>query len=124
MKNKNSTQTQRKTWHLDATDQTLGRFATRVAVLLRGKHKRSFEPHKDEGDVVYVENASKIHVSGNKMTEKKYFSYSGYPGGMRAEKFVDLLNRRPEKIIQLAVWRMLPKNKLRNRMIRRLHVTR
>jgi len=104
----------RKIWKIDAENKVLGRLATEIALLLRGKHKVSFEAHKDEGD----------SVTGQKGEKKIYYHYSGYPGGMKAEKFDDLRIRFPEKIIKLAVWRMLPKNKLRSQMIKRLHVSR
>jgi len=114
----------RKVWKIDAENKVLGRMATEIALLLRGKHKVSFEAYKDEGDIVYVENANKVRVTGQKGEKKIYYHYSGYPGGMKAEKFDDLRVRFPEKIIKLAVWRMLPKNKLRSQMIKRLHISR
>ena len=102
-----------KNWHLiDAKGKTLGRLATQVASLLRGKHKPQFTPNSDMGDFVIVINASEIKLTGKRTEMKEYFSYSGYPGGDKFEKFKDLLKKHPERIIEFAVHGMLPKTKL------------
>jgi large subunit ribosomal protein L13 len=106
----------------DAEGQTLGRLATRVAALLRGKHKATFSPHADMGDAVVVVNAAKITVTGDKLRSKTYARHSGYPGGLRTETLESLLRRRPEEVVRRAVRGMLPDNKLGDQLIRRLHV--
>lgn len=107
---------------VDADGETLGRLATRIATLLRGKHKPSFSPHLDMGDPVVVVNAAKIRVTGDKLRSKTYARHSGYPGGLRVETLQSLLRRRPEEVIRRAVRGMLPDTKLGDRQIRRLHV--
>ena len=107
---------------VDANGATLGRLATQVAAILRGKHKASFSPHLDTGDAVVIVNASKIRVTGKKLTDKMYVRHSGYPGGFRAESLEKLLSRRPEEVIRRAVRGMLPQNRLGEQMIRKLHV--
>lgn len=107
---------------LDAEGQTLGRLATRVAALLRGKHKATFSPHADMGDAVIVVNAGKVSVTGDKLRSKTYARHSGYPGGLRTETLESLLRRRPEEVVRRAVRGMLPDNKLGDQLIRRLHV--
>jgi large subunit ribosomal protein L13 len=107
---------------VDASGATLGRLATEVAAILRGKHKPSFSPHLDMGDPVVIVNASKIRVTGKKLTDKMYERHSGYPGGFRAESLEKLLSRRPEEVIRRAVRGMLPQNRLGEQMIRKLHV--
>ena len=110
-------------WHvIDAQGQTLGRLATRVATLLRGKHKPIFTPHVDCGDYVIVVNAEKIHVTGQKMTQKKYYRHSGYPGGLKEISLRDQLQKFPERVIESAVRGMLPKNRLGRRMFKKLKV--
>ena len=104
-------------WVVDATDQTLGRLATQVATLLRGKHKPTFTPHVDCGDYVIVVNAEKIHVTGRKLDQKVYYRHSGYPGGLKTITLREQLKKRPERVIRLAVHGMLPKNRL-GRVIR------
>ena|SRR2546425_4235172 len=112
-----------RTWRVvDAEGEILGRLATRVAALLRGKHKPTFTPHLDMGDPIVIVNASKVRVTGNKLLDKKYARHSGYPGGLRVETLESLLRRRPEEVIRRAVRRMLPDNRLGDRIIRRLHV--
>ncbi len=112
-----------RTWRVvDAEGETLGRLATRLAVLLRGKHKRTFTPSLDMGDPVIVVNARKVHVTGNKLRGKTYARHSGYPGGLRVETLESLLRRRPEEVVRRAVRRMLPDSKLGDQLIRRLHV--
>lgn len=107
---------------IDADGQTLGRLATRIAVLLRGKHRATFSTHIDTGDPVIVVNASKIKVTGRKLQAKQYVRHSGYPGGMRTESLERLLARRPEEVIRRAVRGMLPQNRLGEQMVRKLHV--
>ena len=107
---------------LDADGATLGRLATQVATLLRGKHRAHFTPGLDTGDPVIVVNAAKIKVTGKKLTDKLYIRHSGYPGGFRAENLERLLERRPEEVIRRAVRGMLPSNRLGEQMIRKLHV--
>ncbi len=110
-------------WHLvDATDQTLGRMASQIATVLRGKHKPYFTPHVDCGDFVVVVNAEKIYVSGNRMEEKLYHRHSGYPGGIKVMTLREMLERKPEQVITEAVRRMLPKNTLGRQMLKKLKV--
>lgn len=110
-------------WHLmDAEGQILGRLATRVAVLIRGKHKPIFTPHLDCGDNVVVVNADKIQVTGTKMDTKIYQRYSGYPGGLKKEPLERLLHRRPTEVIRRAVIGMLPNGPLGNRVAKHLHI--
>jgi large subunit ribosomal protein L13 len=107
---------------IDADGQTLGRLATRIATLLRGKHRVTFSTHIDTGDPVIVLNASKIKVTGRKLQAKQYVRHSGYPGGMRTESLERLLARRPEEVIRRAVRGMVPQNRLGEQMMRKLHV--
>lgn len=110
-------------WYVvDAAGQTLGRLATKIASVLRGKHKPTFTPHLDTGDYVIVINADKIVVTGKKMTDKVYYHHTGYPGGLRETNLRTLLQKKPEKVVELAVWGMLPHNRLGRRLIRKLHV--
>lgn len=113
----------RRSWRVvDADGATLGRLATRVAVLLRGKHKATFSPHLDTGDPVIVVNAAKIRVTGKKLSDKVYARHSGYPGGFKSETLERLLQRRPEEVVRRAVRGMLPRNRLGEKMFRKLHV--
>lgn len=107
---------------VDADGATLGRLATQVATILRGKHRATFSPHLDTGDPVIVVNASRIRVTGKKLQDKLYVRHSGYPGGFRSETLERLLQRRPEEVIRRAVRGMLPQNRLGEQMIRKLHV--
>ncbi len=110
-------------WHLvDAKNKVLGRLATEVATKLRGKHKANFVPYLDMGDFVIVTNAKEVKVTGKKREQKKYVHHSGYPGGLREETFDKLIERRPEEVIRHAVRGMLPKTKLGNKIITKLHV--
>ncbi|MCX6272458.1 MAG: 50S ribosomal protein L13 [Bacteroidetes bacterium] len=112
-----------KEWLIvDAENQTVGRLASKVAMLLRGKHKPSFTPHCDCGDYVIVINSEKITFTGNKMEEKEYVKYSGYPGGQRFFSPRQMLAKRPEYIIEKAVKGMLPKNRLGAEIFRNLRV--
>lgn len=107
---------------VDADGATLGRLATTIATILRGKHRATFTPGLDTGDPVIVVNAAKIKVTGNKLQDKMYVRHSGYPGGFRAENLERLLSRRPEEVIRRAVRGMLPQNRIGEQMIRKLHV--
>lgn len=107
---------------VDATDKVLGRLATEVARRLRGKHKAEYTPHVDTGDNIVVINADKIRVTGNKSSDKIYHRHTGYPGGLKSISFEKLLAKKPEKVIELAVKGMLPKNKLGNQMYRKLKI--
>jgi large subunit ribosomal protein L13 len=110
-------------WHvIDADDVVLGRLATQVANLLRGKHKPTFAPHVDTGDFVIVVNASKVALTGNKRVSKLAYRHSGYPGGLSATAFGDLLEKDPRRAVEKAVWGMLPKNRLGRQMLRKLKV--
>jgi large subunit ribosomal protein L13 len=117
-----SSEIQREWRVVDADGQTLGRLATRIATLLRGKHRVTFSTHIDTGDPVIVLNASKIKVTGRKLQAKQYVRHSGYPGGMRTESLERLLARRPEEVIRRAVRGMVPQNRLGEQMMRKLHV--
>jgi len=110
-------------WHvIDATDVVLGRLASHTAQLLRGKHKPVFAPHVDTGDFVIIVNAGKVALSGAKREQKKAYRHSGYPGGLRAMAYGDLLERFPERAVEKAVRGMLPKNSLGRQMMRKLKV--
>lgn len=112
-----------RSWHLlDAKGQVLGRLTTRVAVLLMGKDKPAWVPYLDLGDNVVVINAKEVSVTGKKETQKRYYRYSGYPGGLRSETLGQLRSRRPTEVIRHAVLGMLPKNKLASRMITHLYI--
>ena len=118
--NKNTVQ---KDWLLvDATDQILGRLASKVAKIIRGKYKKNYTPHVDCGDCVVVINAEKIQFSGNKWNQKEYIRHTGYPGGQRSQKAKDLLEKDPTRIIRGAVKGMLPKNKLGSVLNNNLYV--
>jgi len=113
---------QRQWYVIDATDVVLGRLASHVATLLRGKHKPIFANHVDTGDFVIVVNADKIALSGNKLEQKKAYRHSGYPGGLRSVTYGELMEKRPEKAVEKAVKGMLPKNSLGRKMIKKLKV--
>jgi large subunit ribosomal protein L13 len=110
-------------WYIvDAEGQTLGRLASQIAAVLRGKHKPIFTPHVDCGDYVIVINAEKIHVTGQRLQQKKYYRHSGYPGGLSEISLADQLERFPTRPVELAVKGMLPKNKLGRKMFKKLKV--
>ncbi len=110
-------------WHvIDATDVVLGRLASQIAVLLRGKHKTSFAPHVDTGDFVVVINAGKVALSGSKPQQKMDYRHSGFPGGLRATAYSDLLQADPRRAIEKAVKGMLPHNKLGRQQLKKLKV--
>jgi large subunit ribosomal protein L13 len=110
----------RKIHKIDLEGKILGRVASEIAILLRGKNKATFEPYLDEGDIVNVTNADKIKVTGKKLDKKIYYRYSGYQGGIKEETLGRLMQRKPEEALRRAVYNMLPKNKLRDKMIKRL----
>lgn len=105
---------------IDATNQPLGRLASKIAILLQGKHKSNFDPSKDEGPFVIVKNVEKMKISGKKMEKKKYYFHSGYLGGLKEIKLAEMFKKDPQKVLKLAVLGMLPKNKLRKRRIKKL----
>jgi large subunit ribosomal protein L13 len=107
---------------VDAAGKTLGRLATQIADLLRGKGKPTFTPHVDVGDFVVVVNAEKIRVTGNKLAAKRYYRHSGYPGGLRSRTLAEQLERRPEEVIRRAVRGMLPRNRLGRKQLTKLKV--
>jgi len=110
-------------WHVvDATDRILGRMAASIATVLQGKHRATYTPHVDTGDFVVVVNARKVRVTGRKADQKEYERYSGYPSGRRVIPFRQMLERKPEEVIRLAVRRMLPKSRLGKQMLRKLKV--
>ncbi len=110
-------------WHvIDATDIVLGRLASQAATLLRGKHKPTFAPHVDTGDFVVIVNASKVSLSGNKRETKFAFRHSGFPGGLTATPYGELLDKNPRKAVERAVWGMLPKNRLGRKLLKKLKV--
>jgi large subunit ribosomal protein L13 len=113
---------EQKWFVIDATDRVLGRMATRIAIILRGKHKPEFTPYVDCGDGVIVINASKIRVTGKKMTDKEYITYSGYPGGQKRRTLEDMLKRDPTKVIHRAVKRMISDRPLGRDMIKKLKI--
>jgi len=107
---------------VDATGHTLGRLATHVADALRGKRKPAYTPHIDTGDFVIVVNAAKVSVTGNKRTDKRYYRHSGYPGGLKFRTLAEMLDRRPEEVIRIAVKGMLPRNRLARKQLTKLKV--
>lgn len=112
-----------RNWYVvDGTNQTVGRMCARIAAVLRGKTKASYTPHVDTGDFVIVINAEKIKFSGNKLEEKLYQNFTGYPGGLKEETAKDLLKRRPEVVVERAIKGMLPKNRLGRKMYKKLFV--
>ena len=118
----NPSQVERKWYVVDAEGKTLGRLAAEVAKVLRGKHKPEFTPHVDVGDYVIVINAEKVRVTGKKLLQKEYFRHSGYPGGSSFTSLGEMLAKRPERVIEMAVRGMLPKNSLGENMYRKLNV--
>ncbi|PIS17340.1 MAG: 50S ribosomal protein L13 [Candidatus Nealsonbacteria bacterium CG09_land_8_20_14_0_10_42_14] len=110
----------RETHTINVADKVLGRVATEVAVFLRGKHKPDFQPNRDGGDFVVIKNADKMKFTGKKLEKKKYFSHSGYLGGLKETPMKKLFSQTPEEVFKRAVWGMLPTNKLRAEQIKRL----
>lgn len=117
-----ASEVERKWFVVDATGKTLGRLASEVAALIRGKHKPTFTPHVDTGDFVVVINAEKIHLTGKKMSDKIYYRHSMYSGGLKATPAQEMIKNKPERVIELAVHGMLPKNRLGNKMKLKLKV--
>jgi len=115
---------EKKWWVINAEGKTLGRLATEVAVLLRGKRKPEFAHFLDCGDFVVVINADKINVTGKKLEQKKYYSHSGYPGGLKVNTLKELLDKKPEEVVRKAVWGMIPKGKLGRAVYKKLKVYR
>lgn len=121
-KSANESSVERK-WHvIDADGEVVGRLASRIATVLRGKHKPDFTPHFDNGDHVIVVNADKVRFTGQKMTKKVYLRHTGYPGGQRSATPADLLARKPELVLQNAIKGMLPKTRLGRAQIKKLHL--
>ena len=121
-KHANEATVQRNWYVVDGTNQTVGRVCAKIAAILRGKNKAYYTPHVDTGDYVIVVNCEKVKLSGNKVDQKVYDTYSGYPSGRKEELASDLLKRRPEVIIERAVKGMLPKNRLGRKMYKKLFV--
>jgi large subunit ribosomal protein L13 len=113
---------EREWWVIDAADKTLGRIATQVASLLMGKHKPIYAPHIDTGDYVVVINAAKVKVTGEKAEQKIYYRHSGYPGGLKSQRFEELFGKDPSRVIEIAVKGMLPHNRLGRAMLKKLKV--
>ena len=118
----NPTDRERNWLIVDAEGQTLGRLATQIADTLRGKRKPTYTPHIDTGDFVVVVNAEKIHVTGRKLEQKRYWRHSGYPGGIKSRTLAEMLERRPEEVIRKAVKGMLPRNRLARQQLTKLKV--
>src|SRR5690554_7381132 len=118
----NDANVERKWLVVDAEGQTLGRLASEVAAILRGKHKPTYTPHVDTGDHVIIVNADKVHLTGNKLNDKMYYRHSGHPGGLKARTANEMRTNNPERMIELTVKGMLPKNSLGRKMIKKLHV--
>ena len=113
---------EREWFIVDAEGQTLGRLASRIAPILKGKHKPTYMPHLDVGDFVVIVNAEKVRVTGHKLDQKFYHRHSGYPGGLTSISLRDQLAKHPERVLQSAIKGMLPKNKLGRRMLKKLKV--
>lgn len=113
---------ERKWWLIDAEGKVLGRLATEISILLQGKRNPEFVKFMDSGDFVIVINAEKVKVTGKKLEQKKYYSHSGYPGGIREKTLKELLEENPEDVLRKAVWGMIPKNKLGRAMFKKLKV--
>ena len=112
----------RKWYLVDAKDQVLGRLASRIAMVIRGKNKPIFTPNTDTGDFVVVVNAEKVKVTGKREYLKEYIRHSGYPGGQKITSFQEIMNKKPEAVVEMAVKRMLPKTKLGKKLIKKLKV--
>ena len=112
----------KKWWLVDAQGQTLGRFSSKIAQILRGKHKVDFTPHMDMGDFVIVINAEKVKLSGSKESDKVYFRHTGYPGGVKETKYSEMMQKFPERIVENAIKGMLPHNRLGRKILLNLKV--
>ncbi|MCG3136848.1 MAG: 50S ribosomal protein L13 [Phycisphaerae bacterium] len=118
-------QTAERNWlHVDATDQVLGRLATRIATYLMGKHKATYTPHVDTGDFVVVTNCSKLRITGHKLEQREHQRFSEYPSGLKRIPWAKVYRERPERLLQIAVKRMLPKNGMGNRLLSKLKLYR
>jgi large subunit ribosomal protein L13 len=117
-----ASEVQRDWYVIDASNQVLGRLATQIATLLRGKHKPTYTPSMDGGDFVIVVNAEKIHLTGRKPFQKTYYRHSGYPGGMRAISYKMMMTKHPDRILRLAVKGMLPKNRMGRHILKKLRI--
>ncbi len=116
-------ETVQRDWYLiDAKDKILGRMASRIAMILQGKTKPIYTPHVDTGDFVIVTNAEKIKLTGNKMNDKVFYTHSGYPGGFKEHSVKTLLEKHPDRVIKMAVKRMMPKTKLGSAMLKKLKI--
>jgi large subunit ribosomal protein L13 len=115
---------ERKWWLINADGKILGRLATEISVLLRGKGKATFAPFIDTGDFVVVINAEKLQLTGRKLEQKKYYSHTGYPGGIKEKTLNELMDTNPEEVLRKAVWGMIPKNKLGRKVHKKLKVYR
>lgn len=115
---------EKKWWLINAEGKILGRLATEVAVLLRGKKKPEYVDFLDSGDFVIIINAEKVKTTGKKLEQKKYYSHSGYPGGLKEKTLKEILEKKPEEVIRKAVWGMIPKNKLGRAVYKKLKVYR
>ncbi|MGM8212790.1 50S ribosomal protein L13 [Virgibacillus sp. W0430] len=120
----NENNIERKWLVVDAEGERLGRLASEVASILRGKHKPTYTPHADTGDHVIIVNAEKIELTGNKLSDKKYYRHSGYPGGLKERSAAEMRTNYSERMIELAIKGMLPKGPLGRKMIKKLHVYR
>ncbi len=118
----NSQNVDRKWYVVDAADKPLGRVATEVARILKGKHKPTYTPHVDTGDHVIILNAERVALTGNKLQDKMYYRHSGHPGGIKSVSAGTLRAKNPERMLKLAVWGMLPHNRLGRKMIKKLRV--
>ena len=114
--------TDRKWFVVDASGKVLGRMASKIAIILKGKHNPIYSPHIDVGDHVIVLNAGKIHLTGKKAASKYYYRHTGYPGGLKKESFEKLIKDKPERVVHHAIWGMLPHNKLGRKMIKKLKI--
>lgn len=113
---------ERKLIKIDATDQSIGRMASSIAMILRGKTKPEYQPHLDLGDIVEVSNIEKVKFTGRKFEQKNYFSFTGYVGGLKTRKMSEVFSNNPAEVLHRAVKQMLPPNRLRNDMMKRLNV--
>jgi large subunit ribosomal protein L13 len=110
-------------WYLvDAEGQTLGRLASQIAMIIRGKNKPTYTPYADTGDFVVVINADKIHVTGNKMNDKIYYNHTGYPGGLKQRTLKQMLQAKPEEVLRRAIWGMLPHNRLGRKLMGKVKI--
>lgn len=115
-------QLQKKWYLVDAQEQILGRMAVQIATILMGKHNPWYTPHVDTGDFVVVTNVEKLRVTGNKLDQKQYYRFSGYPGGLRVRNLGEMMESKPQDVLRLAVRRMLPKNRLGRQMLKKLKI--